>query len=462
MPETRIGLFPDVGASHFLNRLPPGLGLFLGLTGYRLKGQDVYRAGLATHFVPSQRLSALQSALVALPEEHVADFSLVNACANRFAVRGGALCSLHWSVHFRDFITNRSSLRSPTCDALPLARLALHRHALLPCWSTRAIVQPRLQEAVPEASSFARLRQHAERHFDAAESIAGIWHALSVDRSDPLCQSSLELLTRCAAPSFLPSHNDALASCLHEKDVGLHGNWLRGTCSHAHLLLSCVCPGNACVYISRGADKTYCLCRASPLSLHLTFHQLAKGRRLELAAAFKMEFGMIVRCVYGAGSFCRDDVVPADQSGATDFLEGVSATLIAKRAPQWAFTTPAAVDVAAVRTFFAPLVGHTELDLSMVDRAFSRVCTKSLPQWCSSACFAFLGLLQLDGAVTVETTYTCRGSRWPGCDLAATEYCKTQRNTADLCVALERSSMPRRCDTCWTARQHTRQEGPWD
>ena len=39
MPETGIGLFPDVGGGHFLPRIPqPGLGLFLGLTGERIKG----------------------------------------------------------------------------------------------------------------------------------------------------------------------------------------------------------------------------------------------------------------------------------------------------------------------------------------------------------------------------------------------------------------------------------------
>lgn len=53
MPETALGLFPDVGGTHFLSRLHNNLGLFLGLTGYRLKGADVLHSGMATHFVCS-------------------------------------------------------------------------------------------------------------------------------------------------------------------------------------------------------------------------------------------------------------------------------------------------------------------------------------------------------------------------------------------------------------------------
>lgn len=47
MPEVAIGLFPDVGSSWFLNRLPGRLGLFMGLTGCRLNASDAIRVGLA-------------------------------------------------------------------------------------------------------------------------------------------------------------------------------------------------------------------------------------------------------------------------------------------------------------------------------------------------------------------------------------------------------------------------------
>lgn len=67
MPETGIGLFPDVGGGYFLPRLQGKLGLFLALTGFRLKGRDVHRAGVATHFVDSSKMSDLEQELVKCP-----------------------------------------------------------------------------------------------------------------------------------------------------------------------------------------------------------------------------------------------------------------------------------------------------------------------------------------------------------------------------------------------------------
>ena len=59
MPETGIGLFPDVGGSWFLPRLPGEIGAWLALTGARLRAADCLEAGLATHYVPSELLGAV-------------------------------------------------------------------------------------------------------------------------------------------------------------------------------------------------------------------------------------------------------------------------------------------------------------------------------------------------------------------------------------------------------------------
>ncbi|XP_071384496.1 3-hydroxyisobutyryl-CoA hydrolase, mitochondrial isoform X1 [Centroberyx affinis] len=77
MPETAIGLFPDVGGGYFLPRLQGKLGLFLALTGFRLKGRDVQRAGVASHFVESQKIPALEKELVDLKSPSAEDVSRV-------------------------------------------------------------------------------------------------------------------------------------------------------------------------------------------------------------------------------------------------------------------------------------------------------------------------------------------------------------------------------------------------
>ncbi len=61
MPETGIGLFPDVGGGWFLPRLRGELGTWLALTGARLKGADVAAARVATHFLPSELIPNLKA-----------------------------------------------------------------------------------------------------------------------------------------------------------------------------------------------------------------------------------------------------------------------------------------------------------------------------------------------------------------------------------------------------------------
>lgn len=65
MPETGIGLFPDVGGGWFLPRLPGETGTWLALTGARLKAADTVALGIHTHFVPSHRIEALKADLLA-------------------------------------------------------------------------------------------------------------------------------------------------------------------------------------------------------------------------------------------------------------------------------------------------------------------------------------------------------------------------------------------------------------
>lgn len=90
MPETTIGYYPDVGGLFRLSRMDGQLGLYLGMTSDRLKGYDVYRAGVATHFVPSERVPEIEKRLSELRPSNgdaTSDeyFSLVNRAIEEFA-----------------------------------------------------------------------------------------------------------------------------------------------------------------------------------------------------------------------------------------------------------------------------------------------------------------------------------------------------------------------------------------
>ncbi|UZK67552.1 enoyl-CoA hydratase/isomerase family protein [Sphingomonas sp. M1-B02] len=67
MPETGIGLFPDVGGGWYLSRLPGKMGAFVALTGARLNGGECLALGLATHFLPAERLEEAKSRIAADP-----------------------------------------------------------------------------------------------------------------------------------------------------------------------------------------------------------------------------------------------------------------------------------------------------------------------------------------------------------------------------------------------------------
>ncbi len=67
MPETGIGLFPDVGGGWYLSRLGGRLGQFLALTGARLKGEECLWAGLATHYLLSEKLDEAKQRIAENP-----------------------------------------------------------------------------------------------------------------------------------------------------------------------------------------------------------------------------------------------------------------------------------------------------------------------------------------------------------------------------------------------------------
>lgn len=67
MPETAIGFFPDVGATHFLSRLDD-MGVYLAITGEQISSSDALYLDLIDYHVPSARMDDLMKAIIALPE----------------------------------------------------------------------------------------------------------------------------------------------------------------------------------------------------------------------------------------------------------------------------------------------------------------------------------------------------------------------------------------------------------
>ncbi len=106
MPEITIGLFPDVGGSYFLSRMPRAYGLFLALSGASINGHDLKLAGLADHFVKSADRDAIFSALtsVAWTDDSAGNARLLNTMLETFSGQAS--------------------------DVLPASNLATHREQL--------------------------------------------------------------------------------------------------------------------------------------------------------------------------------------------------------------------------------------------------------------------------------------------------------------------------------------------
>lgn len=68
MPETGIGLFPDVGGGWYLSRLPGRIGQYLAVTGHRLDGAECVSLGLATHYLAAERLDDAKARILADPQ----------------------------------------------------------------------------------------------------------------------------------------------------------------------------------------------------------------------------------------------------------------------------------------------------------------------------------------------------------------------------------------------------------
>jgi len=77
MPETKIGYFPDVGATYFLNQCPGQLGLYIGLTGITFSANDALFAGIATHYIPKEHWEGIEQKLENAELHHAEDIKTI-------------------------------------------------------------------------------------------------------------------------------------------------------------------------------------------------------------------------------------------------------------------------------------------------------------------------------------------------------------------------------------------------
>ncbi|MEM8800201.1 MAG: enoyl-CoA hydratase/isomerase family protein [Pseudomonadota bacterium] len=87
MPETGLGLIPDVGGTYFMPRLPGESGMYLALTGARLKAADCLHLGVANSFVPAQDLGKL---IETLAGAHLPNGAAVDTIIGQFSGDAGA------------------------------------------------------------------------------------------------------------------------------------------------------------------------------------------------------------------------------------------------------------------------------------------------------------------------------------------------------------------------------------
>ncbi|GAC17627.1 enoyl-CoA hydratase/isomerase family protein [Paraglaciecola arctica] len=92
MPEISIGLYPDVGGSYFLNQMPAGNGLFLGLTGASINATDALYSHLADYFVPQDAKATLFARLLSANwQEELLHQTLTSICDDFHSLHFGQL-----------------------------------------------------------------------------------------------------------------------------------------------------------------------------------------------------------------------------------------------------------------------------------------------------------------------------------------------------------------------------------
>jgi enoyl-CoA hydratase/carnithine racemase len=185
MPEVNIGLFPDVGGSHFLSHAPGRLGDYLGLTGLTIGAADALYVGLADLFVPGAQMDALRALIDATPGAQLPD--AIRAFAAPFANQAGnSTLQAQRDAIDRHFGAGEVAavMASLEGDADPFAQQALaamrQRSPLLMCVTREMLARGKTLDV---ADCLRMERELVRRTFEHGEVIEGV-RALVVDKDN--------------------------------------------------------------------------------------------------------------------------------------------------------------------------------------------------------------------------------------------------------------------------------------
>lgn len=185
MPEVNIGLFPDVGGSHFLSHAPGQLGNYLGLTGLTIGAADALYVGLADVFVPGAELGGLNALIENTPGKELP--AAIRAFAAPFAAQAGAseLQAQRATIdaHF-GAASVAAIMASLECDEHPFAQKALKamrlRSPLMMCVTRELLVRG---AAMDVADCLRMERNLVRRNFEHGEVLEGV-RALVIDKDN--------------------------------------------------------------------------------------------------------------------------------------------------------------------------------------------------------------------------------------------------------------------------------------
>jgi len=215
MPEVNIGLFPDVGGSYFLSRLPGELGAYLGVTGEIIGAADALHAGLADVYLPSAQLAPLQQLLASSDAgdirgtllEFAAPFrAQVSPADSALAVHGSAI-EMHFA-HANVPAIAASLARDESAFARKTLEVMRRRSPLMMCVS---LAQIRRGVTMGVADCLRMERTMVRRSFEQGEVLEGI-RAVVIDKDNAprwsppaLEEVTEEMIARYFSPAW-PAH----------------------------------------------------------------------------------------------------------------------------------------------------------------------------------------------------------------------------------------------------------------